>query len=149
MPFNTSTLLFNWYVYHHYHNKPLKLVLNMVSSVDSHMANDNIIPNVSSTAEYSGSNGDIKLSSAADSTNSTTICNGSISKITEKPSNRYKHIFPVHDHARTSCLSRDSKAPLSFVGFKHLMVLMLRMFAAELACIPSLRLAWYCGNSCF
>lgn len=44
---------------------------------------------------------------------------------TERPSSHYKHIYPVHNNVRTSCLSRDSKAPLSFVGFKHLMVLML------------------------
>ena len=61
------------------------------------------------------------------------------SKQTEKPFNRYKHIFPVHKQVRTSCLSRDSKVPLSFVGFKHLMVLMLRTFCCRVAiylCLP-------------
>ena len=66
-----------------------------------------------SAADHSEADGDVR-----------DITNKSNPK-TEKTSNHYKHIYPVHHQVRTSCLSRESKVPLSFVGFKHLMVLML------------------------
>ena len=38
---------------------------------------------------------------------------------------KYRHIAAVHSRARTSCLSHDSDASPSFLGFRNLMVLVL------------------------
>ena len=38
---------------------------------------------------------------------------------------RYRHIAAVHSSARTSCLSHDSDAAPSFLGFRNLMVIVL------------------------
>lgn len=40
---------------------------------------------------------------------------------------RYRHVAAVHSQPRTSCLSHDSKATPSFLGFRNLMVIMLGM----------------------
>ena len=48
---------------------------------------------------------------------------------TEKPTSvnkdKYRHIMAVHSQPRTSCLSHDSTASPSFLGFRNLMVLVL------------------------
>lgn len=49
--------------------------------------------------------------------------NGKISNAQGK--NKYRHIAAVHSRARTSCLSHDSDASPSFLGFRNLMVLVL------------------------
>ena len=47
----------------------------------------------------------------------------------EKPpavtNDKYRHVMAVHNEARTSCLSHDSPASPSFLGFRNLMVLVL------------------------
>ena len=42
-----------------------------------------------------------------------------------KAGRKYKHAFAVHAQTRTSCLSHDSDAAPSFVGFRNLMALVL------------------------
>jgi diacylglycerol O-acyltransferase-1 len=39
---------------------------------------------------------------------------------------KYRHVFATHSLQRTSCLSQDSDKSPSFVGFRNLMVLVLR-----------------------
>ena len=38
---------------------------------------------------------------------------------------KYRHVAAVHTRQRTSCLSQDSDATTSFLGFRNLMVLVL------------------------
>lgn len=86
--------------------------MSMAASTDTDESNDKIF-DINSAVDHSEREGNI-----------TTITNKTNAK-TENLFNRYKHIYPVHNQFRTSCLSRESKVPLSFVGFKHLMVLVL------------------------
>lgn len=48
---------------------------------------------------------------------------------TEKPARRtpskYRHVVAVHSVTRPSCLSHDSNATPSFLGFRNLMVIVL------------------------
>lgn len=39
---------------------------------------------------------------------------------------KYRHVFATHSLQRTSCLSTDAETSPSFVGFRNLMVLVLR-----------------------
>jgi diacylglycerol O-acyltransferase-1 len=41
---------------------------------------------------------------------------------------KYRHVAAVHAQPRTSCLSHDSDAAPSFLGFRNLMVIVLGMF---------------------
>ena len=41
------------------------------------------------------------------------------------PSVKYRHVAAVHSKIRTSCLSHDSEAAPSFLGFRNLMVIVL------------------------
>jgi len=43
------------------------------------------------------------------------------------PSVKYRHVAAVHSKIRTSCLSHDSEAAPSFLGFRNLMVIVLGM----------------------
>ncbi|KAI9880211.1 MAG: hypothetical protein M1830_004797 [Pleopsidium flavum] len=54
--------------------------------------------------------------------NQNTQVNGQPSRNVEK---RYRHIAAVHSRPRTSCLSHDSDAAPSFLGFRNLMVIVL------------------------
>lgn len=40
---------------------------------------------------------------------------------------KYRHVAAVHARPRTSCLSHDSEASPSFLGFRNLMVIVLGM----------------------
>lgn len=44
---------------------------------------------------------------------------------------KYKHIAAVHSKHKTSCLSHDSEAAPSFLGFRNLMVIVLSMSAQD------------------
>lgn len=46
----------------------------------------------------------------------------SLRKYTQK---KYRHVAAVHSNPRTSCLSHESDAAPSFLGFRNLMVLVL------------------------
>jgi diacylglycerol O-acyltransferase 1 len=46
---------------------------------------------------------------------------------TQRPKDtKYRHVFATHAQQRTSCLSHDAESSPSFVGFRNLMVLVLR-----------------------
>jgi hypothetical protein len=46
---------------------------------------------------------------------------------TQRPKDtKYRHVFATHAQQRTSCLSQDAESSPSFVGFRNLMVLVLR-----------------------
>lgn len=56
---------------------------------------------------------------------------GQISVPTEKAKatlQKYRHVAAVHSRPRTSCLSHDSDAAPSFLGFRNLMVIVLSGF---------------------
>ena len=68
---------------------------------------------------------------------------------TEKPTKsiqkKYRHVAAVHSVVRPSCLSHDSDAAPSFIGFRNLMVIVLGEFA------PSWLTAltgWLANNGC-
>jgi diacylglycerol O-acyltransferase-1 len=44
---------------------------------------------------------------------------------------KYRHVAAVHAKPRTSCLSHDSEASPSFLGFRNLMVIVLGMFTTS------------------
>ena len=44
---------------------------------------------------------------------------------TSKSALKYHHVVAVHDQVRSSCLSHDSAASPSFLGFRNLMVIVL------------------------
>lgn len=66
-------------------------------------------------------------------TNHNTQLNGQPTRNWEK---RYRHIAAVHSRPRTSCLSHDSDAAPSFLGFRNLMVIVLRTWNPA-ACVTS------------
>lgn len=41
------------------------------------------------------------------------------------PQRKYRHVAAVHSKTRPSCLSHDSDAAPSFIGFRNLMVIVL------------------------
>jgi len=41
------------------------------------------------------------------------------------PSAKYRHVAAIHSKIRSSCLSHDSEAAPSFLGFRNLMVIVL------------------------
>jgi diacylglycerol O-acyltransferase-1 len=43
----------------------------------------------------------------------------------KKPGQKYRHVAAVHKKTRPSCLSHDSDAAPSFIGFRNLMVIVL------------------------
>jgi diacylglycerol O-acyltransferase-1 len=43
----------------------------------------------------------------------------------KKPGQKYRHVAAVHKNTRPSCLSHDSDAAPSFIGFRNLMVIVL------------------------
>jgi diacylglycerol O-acyltransferase 1 len=45
---------------------------------------------------------------------------------------KYRHITAVHSRPRTSCLSHDSHAAPSFLGFRNLMVIVLSIVPLHL-----------------
>lgn len=51
-----------------------------------------------------------------------------ISDTVRRQQAKYKHIFAIHAHSRTSTLSRDAPTTPSFLGFRNLMVLVLSAF---------------------
>ncbi|KAF2150670.1 diacylglycerol O-acyltransferase [Myriangium duriaei CBS 260.36] len=53
--------------------------------------------------------------------------NGTVKSVPSSPTDRplYRHVFAVHSTSRTSCLSHDSTASPSFLGFRNLMALVL------------------------
>lgn len=46
-------------------------------------------------------------------------------KLRASPQKKYRHVAAVHSKTRPSCLSHDSDAAPSFVGFRNLMVIVL------------------------
>jgi diacylglycerol O-acyltransferase-1 len=46
---------------------------------------------------------------------------------------KYRHIAAVHSMPRASCLSHDSEAAPSFLGFRNLMVIVLSMSAKHVS----------------
>jgi diacylglycerol O-acyltransferase 1 len=48
-----------------------------------------------------------------------------IQKLRASPQKKYRHVAAVHSQTRPSCLSHDSKAAPSFLGFRNLMVIVL------------------------
>ncbi|KAG7419195.1 MBOAT, membrane-bound O-acyltransferase family-domain-containing protein [Fusarium sp. MPI-SDFR-AT-0072] len=46
-------------------------------------------------------------------------------KTPKKPGQKYRHVAAVHKQTRPSCLSHDSDAAPSFIGFRNLMVIVL------------------------
>ena len=68
---------------------------------------------------------------ASRNTNGTVQANGGIgshpppSASARRDPGKYRHIAAVHREPRTSCLSHDSEASPSFLGFRNLMVLVL------------------------
>jgi diacylglycerol O-acyltransferase 1 len=55
-------------------------------------------------------------------TNTTTA-----QRIITTPQRKYRHVAAVHSKVRPSCLSHDSTAAPSFIGFRNLMVIVLGM----------------------
>lgn len=48
-------------------------------------------------------------------------------KLRRTPQRKYRHVAAVHFQTRPSCLSHDSQASPSFLGFRNLMVIVLGM----------------------
>lgn len=46
-------------------------------------------------------------------------------KLRQTPQRKYRHVAAVHSKTRPSCLSHDSEAAPSFLGFRNLMVIVL------------------------
>ena len=46
-------------------------------------------------------------------------------RTTKSPQKKYRHVAAVHSQTRPSCLSHDSDAAPSFLGFRNLMVIVL------------------------
>lgn len=46
-------------------------------------------------------------------------------KLRRTPQRKYRHVAAVHSQTRPSCLSHDSQASPSFLGFRNLMVIVL------------------------
>lgn len=46
-------------------------------------------------------------------------------KTSKEPSKKYRHVTAFHSKAQASCLSHESEAAPSFLGFRNLMVLVL------------------------
>lgn len=46
-------------------------------------------------------------------------------KVKTSPQLKYRHVAAVHSQTRPSCLSHDSPAAPSFIGFRNLMVIVL------------------------
>ena len=74
-------------------------------------------------------------STASRSTNGTvqasrsTGTDASPSTTARRAQAKYGHIAAVHCEPRTSCLSHESEASPSFLGFRNLMVLVLSVFS--------------------
>jgi diacylglycerol O-acyltransferase-1 len=49
----------------------------------------------------------------------------------KKPGQKYRHVAAVHKQTRPSCLSHDSDAAPSFIGFRNLMVIVLGMIPPQ------------------
>ncbi|KAG5661564.1 hypothetical protein KAF25_005686 [Fusarium avenaceum] len=72
------------------------------------------------------SNGSASRRSPHDVTQNRT--NGTATATTgspKKPGQKYRHVAAVHKQTRPSCLSHDSDAAPSFIGFRNLMVIVL------------------------
>lgn len=50
---------------------------------------------------------------------------------TPYPKKKYRHVAAAHKEARTSCLSHDSTASPSFLGFRNLMIIVLGMLTTQ------------------
>ncbi|GJN69071.1 diacylglycerol O-acyltransferase [Purpureocillium lilacinum] len=48
-----------------------------------------------------------------------------VDKVKASPQQKYRHVAAVHSQTRPSCLSHDSDAAPSFIGFRNLMVIVL------------------------
>lgn len=48
-----------------------------------------------------------------------------IEKLRSSTQKKYRHVAAVHSKSRPSCLSHDSDATPSFIGFRNLMVIVL------------------------
>jgi diacylglycerol O-acyltransferase-1 len=48
-----------------------------------------------------------------------------LEKLQTTTQRKYRHVAAVHSKVRPSCLSQDSDAPTSFIGFRNLMVIVL------------------------
>ena len=57
--------------------------------------------------------------------NASKHTNGSTHRRTRSKDSKYRHVFATHSESRTTCLSHESDATPSFVGFRNLMVLVL------------------------
>ncbi len=77
---------------------------------------------------HASSEGDIAAQTRSEK--HSEVSNGTANPPTPraKSSSRYHHIFAVHSEIRTSCLSHDSAASPSFLGFRNLMVIVLSEF---------------------
>ena len=62
-------------------------------------------------------------------------------KPTTVSKDKYRHVMAVHSQPRTSCLSHDSTASPSFLGFRNLMVLVLSTY------LLTMLFATYVGSS--
>lgn len=49
-------------------------------------------------------------------------------KLNKTIQKKYRHVAAVHSKTRSSCLSHDSDAAPSFIGFRNLMVIVLGTF---------------------
>lgn len=103
----------------------------MMSSENVTVTGTESVPNISSTIRRStlshvnGANGKNRANiSIADLPKPLTQqhTSDSFRKYTQK---KYRHVAAVHSKPQTSCLSHDSDAAPSFLGFRNLMVLVL------------------------
>lgn len=68
-----------------------------------------------------------KRHAGKDSTTGVETQNGAVTDRATTPwsQKKYRHVVAVHSQTRPSCLSHDSDAAPSFIGFRNLMVIVL------------------------
>lgn len=63
--------------------------------------------------------------SEADLTSVEPVNGTTKDRLSKTPQKKYRHVAAVHSQTRPSCLSHDSPAAPSFLGFRNLMVIVL------------------------
>lgn len=66
----------------------------------------------------------------------------------KKAGQKYRHVAAVHKKTRPSCLSHDSDAAPSFIGFRNLMVIVLGKPLIMMLCLGSLANSWQWLETC-
>jgi diacylglycerol O-acyltransferase-1 len=102
--------------------------------------------NSATTTSTETSNGSTSASVSKRNGRDVTRTNGNGTATTgppKKPGQKYRHVAAVHKQTRPSCLSHDSDAAPSFIGFRNLMVIVLGMYPKPL--IMMLCLGWLVG----